>query len=329
MPTNSRATPNKRRLNQTSVERIKPDADSTFLIWDTQQHGLALQVRPSGGKTYKVIYSHRGRPRWYHLGNARAIKLTDARKLAGRIMVQVAEGKDPQAERVAQRDKGSFEDLAKRYVEYAKTKNKSWMQPQTLVERFLIPKWGKLNASAITRADVKVMKATITSNSVANQTLAAASAIFAWAIREEILKANPCALVEHHEMKSRERVLADSELPQFWRAFDDAGLYGGTLLKLTLLLGQRPGEVSHMQREQIIDGWWHLPGAPDPVTGWPGTKNKNSHRVWLPKPALALLADLPEDGPLSCSASPPCWYCVAVVSMMSTSPTWRSWRWPV
>ncbi|MGC1827952.1 MAG: Arm DNA-binding domain-containing protein, partial [Pseudolabrys sp.] len=138
-----------------------------------------LQVRPSGHKAWKAIYAHRGRPRWYHLGNAGAIKVTDARKLASRIMFNVAEGKDPAAERKAHRSKGTFEELSERYVaEYAKRKNKSWQQPDKLVRKHLLPRWGKLHATAITRSDVKAAAAAITSPSVRNQTLAAASAIF-------------------------------------------------------------------------------------------------------------------------------------------------------
>ena len=110
----------KRKLNQHMVARIRAKA-RTFLLWDTHQHGLALQVRPSGHKSWKAIYSHRNRPRWYTLGNAAAISVGDARKLAGRIMFAVAEGKDPQAERQAHRSKGTFEELCERYVnEYAK-----------------------------------------------------------------------------------------------------------------------------------------------------------------------------------------------------------------
>jgi integrase len=44
-----------------------------------------------------------------------------------------------------------------------------------------------------------------------------------------------------------------------------------------------------MRREHIRDGWWEMPGAPVPELGWPGTKNGESHRVWLSKPVLALL----------------------------------------
>ena len=173
-----------------------------------------------------------------------------------------------------------------------------WQQPDKLVRKHLLPRWAKLNAAAITRADVKAAASAITSASVRNQTLAAAQAIFNWGIREEILKVNPCSLIERDEMTSRDRVLSDSEIPQFWQAFDNAGLLGGTLLKLILLLGQRPGEVAHMHRDQFVDGWWEMPGAPVPALNWPGTKNGHSHRIWLPKPALKLLEDLPEEGAL-------------------------------
>jgi hypothetical protein len=124
----------------------------------------------------------------------KSIELKGARKLAGRILFQVAEGKDPQAERKAERNSGSFEELATRYVEeYSKVENKSWRQADALVRRHLFPKWAKMSAANITRGDVKAVKAGIESPTVANQTLAAASAIFSWAIVEEVagVTANP------------------------------------------------------------------------------------------------------------------------------------------
>ena len=211
-------------------------------------------------------------------------------------MLAVAKGGDPAADRRAARSKGTFEELATQYVEqYARKNNKSWKQPDALVRRHVLPRWGKLQAASITRSDVKSMMARITAPIVANQTLAAASAIFAWAMKEELLKANPCRLVDRNPTTSRERVLSDSELPQFWAAFDSAGLVAGTALKVILLTGQRPGEVAHMRREHIVDGgWWKMPGDPVPALGWPGTKNKATHRIWLPAPVQELLAELSE-----------------------------------
>jgi len=40
------------------------------------------------------------------------------------------------------------------------------------------------------------------------------------------------------------------------------------------------------------DGWWEMPGEPVPSRQWPGTKNAQAHRVWLPAPAQALLAEM-------------------------------------
>ena len=144
---------------------------------------------------------------------------------------------------------------------------------------------------------VKARMARIGALIVANQVLAAASAIFAWGIRNEVggVHVNPCVGVDRNPVRSRERVLSETELPLFWAAFEKAGLQG-VALKLILLLGQRPGEVLHMRREHLDGGWWELPGDPIPSLGWPGTKNAQTHRVWMPKPAVALLGELSADG---------------------------------
>lgn len=288
--------PNRHKLSDIFLKKLKPQA-RPFMVWDVQQRGLAVAVQPTGHKAWKVVYALNGRPRWYSIGDVAAIGLSDARKLAGRVMFAVAEGKDPAAERKAQRSRGTFEELATRYVEeYAKRHNRSFKQADALVRKHLLPRWGKLQAAAVTRSDVTAMMARIKAPVVANQTLAAASAMFAWAIRESVVAVNPCTLAERNETKSRERILSDSEIPLFWKAFDSAGLVASTALKMILLTGQRPGEIVHMRREHIADGWWTLPGDPVPALGWPGTKNGASHRVWLPGQAQALLADMPEAG---------------------------------
>jgi integrase len=283
--------PNKRKLTDLFVANVKP-ADQAYVLWDTWQRGLGLAVQVTGNKSWKVVYHHGGRPRWYTIGHADAIGLADARQLAGEIMLRVARGEDPQASRRAERSAGTFQELAERYVnEHAKKRNKSWVQADALVRRYLLPRWGKLPAGSISRSDVKATLARIEARAVSNQTWASASAIFSWAIREEVggVKTNPCHGVTRHETQSRERILSDSEIPRFWAEFDPA-------LKLVLLLGQRPGEVTHMRREHVADGWWTLPGDPVPELDWPGTKNGASHRIWLPEPALALVDEFLDGG---------------------------------
>ena len=123
-------------------------------------------------------------------------------------------------------------------------KNKSWAQADALVRRFLLPRWRKLQPANITRSDVRSMMTSIAAPIVANQTLAAASAIFSWAVRQELLKVNPCLGVERNQTTARDRILSDSELPKFWQAFDDAGLVESAALKTILLTGQRRTRLS-------------------------------------------------------------------------------------
>ncbi|MGB9392937.1 MAG: integrase family protein [Xanthobacteraceae bacterium] len=281
----------KRRITELTVRKARP-RDKAYTIWDTEQRRLALRVQPSGSKSWVVVYSRHGRPRWLTIGSADVIGLADARVKAAEAMLAVTrDGRDPAAEKKAERGAGTFADLAATYVEqHAKKHNKSWKQADALVRRFALPRWGKLQTSSVTRGDVKQMMARIEAPILANQTLAAVSAIFSWGMKEEIVAANPCKLVERNATRSRERVLSESELPLFWKAFADLDPVRGAALKMILLTGQRPGEVANMRREHIKNGWWEMPGEPVPDI-WPGTKNSQSHRVWIPQAAQELLAD--------------------------------------
>ena len=60
----------RRKLTDLFVSRASRRTEPE-LIWDVKQPGLALWVRPTGKKAWKVIYRHHGRPRWLHLGDVR------------------------------------------------------------------------------------------------------------------------------------------------------------------------------------------------------------------------------------------------------------------
>jgi len=216
--------PLKKKLNATLLKAITPQ-HKPFLIWDTMQRGFAVQVQPTGHMAYKCIYRQHRKPRWYHIANVGDFDVAKARDMAADVMYAVRNAKDPVAERIAQRSKGTFKELADRYVnEWAKRRNKSWKRTDDLVRKHLCTKWGNLPADAITRADVKMLMAGLLATPTqANRVKAAASAIFTWAIKEGLLKINPCQLIDGNEVTSRERVLSASEVPLFWKAFTASG----------------------------------------------------------------------------------------------------------
>jgi integrase len=278
-------------LRELTIHRLKRKK-SAYLVWDAKQAGLAIRVQPTGSKSWTVIYSRQGRPRWLHLGKVETMSLSEARTEAMEILVKVRRGGDPAAEKRAERGAGTFAELADRYLEeHAKKRNKSWKQGRTLVERFALPRWGQLQAASITYDDVSTLTGKIAAPITANQALAAISAVFSWGVKRKIIPSNPCRGVERNETKSRERVLANSEVPQFWTATAALDQVSGAALRAILLTGQRPGEVAHLRYEHIKDGWWELPGDPVKELGWPGTKNGQTHRVWLAEPVRALFPD--------------------------------------
>src|SRR5262245_58558670 len=92
----------RRKFTDKLIKGLRP-AERPYLVWDSIQRGFAITVHPSGSKTYRVIYSFRRRPRWYTISATNAISLAEARKLAGKVMTQVVNGLDPQAEKKASR----------------------------------------------------------------------------------------------------------------------------------------------------------------------------------------------------------------------------------
>ena len=107
---------------------------------------------------------------------------------------------------------------------------------------------GQADPKVITRSDVRaILSKLVEAPVLANAVLASASAIFSWAVDQEIITVNPCTGIERNQSTSRERVLSD-KAPRFWSAFSELDLMRGAALKALLLPGQRPGEVAHMRR---------------------------------------------------------------------------------
>ena len=113
------------------------------LHWDTVQKGLVLQVQPTGQRSYKCIYSFRGKPRWYTIADVKAIGSRGSEKIGEPRHVSVAQSDDPQGDRRAQRQQATFTVIANRYVdEYARnTTSRSWKQASSLVAKHVCRDW--------------------------------------------------------------------------------------------------------------------------------------------------------------------------------------------
>jgi integrase len=280
------------KLTDMLLRNLKPQAQR-YLVW--ADHGLGVRVSPKGRKSFVYMYRHKGKARFLTLGDYPRMTLADAHKAHAEAMKKVEEGIDPGAatvnERKEERKAPTVAALADEYIErWAKARKKSWKVDLRILQKDVLPEWGRRKAKDITRRDVKDLLNKVLDRGApigANRLLALLRKMFNYAVDElEIIITSPCLKIKSPAPENRrDRVLTTDEIYAFWNGLDKARMAEGTklILKLQLVTGQRKGEIVSAAWEEIdlTDGWWTIP--PEKA------KNKMAHRVPLSPLALELL----------------------------------------
>ena len=159
------------------------------------------------------------------------------------------------------------------------------------------PEFGNAVVEEMSPKAIKVWlkkKATKTP-SQANHIMSAISAMFAWAVHEDMLDSNPVAGMKKpggkQQSKTRaldynhdlQEVIDSGEIRQFWTGLDELNPLHRLAVRMVLLTAQRPGEVMSAEWAHIIDDRWIIPAS--------HTKNKKAaHKVPI-TPMLQTLLD--------------------------------------
>ncbi len=269
--------------------------------FDQTLPGFFLRVSQDGKKSFGVMYRHGGRLRRMKLGTYPLLSLAKARTKAASALRNVELGDDPATEKQQDRHAPTFEQVALEYLEcHAKTKKKSWEEDKRVINKDLIPEFGKEQAKNITRQDVRafLQRKGASAPIMANRIRALLRKIYNWAITSDIVEGNPVYLVPAPgKERQRERVLSEDEIKCVWKAIDadknDADdshkkvkTLSAGIMKLRLLTAQRGAEVMGMEWSEldVENGWWTIPAEK--------TKNGLSHRVPLSAPALAIVMEM-------------------------------------
>jgi integrase len=295
-------------LTVKAVEAARGEGGVRREVPDGLIAGLYLVVQPSGSKSWAVRYRAAGQPRKLTIGAWPAIQLSDARELARRALLSVAEGADPaRAKQTAKRAGGPgperdlIERLAADFVDrYAKanTRETSWRETERILGKVLAPDadppWRGRRVQDIGRRDViELLDAVHDRGSpiMANRTLATIRRMFGWFVERGVIEASPCAGIRAPAAElSRDRILSDDELRAVWSASGAIGHPFGPLVRLLLLTGQRREEVTGMRWTELDleRRLWTLPRE--------RVKNDSEHTVPLSPAAVAILEALPRIG---------------------------------
>jgi integrase len=298
------------KLTETGLARLTLEAGETDKIFfDDQVPGFGLRVRDGGSRKFVVHYRIGGKQRRYTIGTpSTALTLQVARQRANKALLDVADGKDPAAQKATAKveAQNSFKSIADDYIEFLKRRVVAGdLRPRSYVEieRHLLKHFKPLHRlviSSITRATVAARLREIAIKhgpGAADRTRSNVSTFFGWVIGEGICETNPVdGTNRHSEYVERERsLIVDGEKPNYdelvavWKGAPD-NEYGKIIRLLILTLCRRDEIASLNQSEFEKDAKLiRLPGA--------RTKNGREHVVPLSDAAVAILETVePREG---------------------------------
>ena len=123
------------RITKRAVDALQSN-DREFTAWDDTVSGFGVKVRPTGAKSYVVVYragAGRGAPvRRYTIAAAGKITPERARARAKLILGAVAHGHDPANQKTAERGTPTVTELADRFMaDHVRAKRKAGTESST------------------------------------------------------------------------------------------------------------------------------------------------------------------------------------------------------
>ena len=284
-----------RAANTKAIDSIVAE-DVQFDVGLIDRPGLAVRTWPSGKKVFVHRFKCRGQTFKITLGEYPRIKLETLLKLHADQRDQLRKGENPaataQLESHARANAPTVYGLAQRYLEeHARPRKRSAYKDEAILERDVLPKWGKLEARAITYLDVDGLINKIKSDKKRGYTaprhaLAIIRKMFAFAVQKRILPQNPAKGIDIGKPPvARMRALNDSELRALIVSLPALSMHESAkdALRLQLYTGTRIGEpLGASCSEFDLDAReWLIPGE--------RTKNGLPLVVPLSRPALEIV----------------------------------------
>ena len=277
-------------LTDLSLKRLSKKGN-LFEVQDTG--GLFIRVSPTGRKSWVFRYSFDGRQLRMTLGKWPGIGLADARQKAGEAMKQVQQGIDPgqlaKEKKAKLKAAPTVKQLLDEFYHVELSKTPSGDERKRLLKKDLIPAWGKRRVKDITRRDAVLLIDKVRKRAPIGASRLQSAMVRMWNFAAErgVIEFSPLVGMRRPKEKPRTRVLTNDEIKHLWAGLDlenvDIDIFRPTKLaiKMILLTGQRPGEVSDMRWSEIEGEVWTIPPE--------RAKNRQENRVPLGRMALDIL----------------------------------------
>ena len=288
------------KLTEHRIESLVVEAGHRDrMVFDSTQRGLAVRVTANGSRSYSAQYTLNGKKHRVPLGNCEALSLAKAREAAAGIIGDVAKGKNPAQERkdaVAQAERERNRVTLDQLIDNWQREHLSMKRPGYAKEavRAIRHAFGSHLLRPADELDREKIKRILTGKPPAavSHTIIYGHALYSWAMKEDIVEANPFANLSKPSPTKRKRVLSDEELAAVWNATQMATDPFGKIVPLLALTGQRRAEVAAMAWRELAPDLmaWTIPGV--------RTKNHETQIVPLSAPVRDIINTMPRTGPL-------------------------------
>lgn len=239
------------KITKRFVDRLG-EADTGRVFRDDELKGFVVRRNADGSITYLCEYrAGPGRTapkRRMSIGRHGPLTPDEARKRARAVLNRVFDGGDPAGEREARKHELTVAELLRDALAKhwrAKRKPSTAKAFGETIERTLIPEFGAIRLSTLTRKRIREWHATQTHRPrQANLEIAILRKALSLAVADELIRDNPAKGIALHPERAREHVPSDDEMRRLWRAIDETPVRStaARLFKLLALTGCRLGE---------------------------------------------------------------------------------------
>jgi len=237
--------------------------------WDPILPGFGIRVQPSGAQAYIVQYRERGRTRRRVIGTVEETDPRTARRHARKLLSDVKVGLgviDPFAPIVSPPTL-SFADYVARFweVHARRWAPRTQASNRNLINRLLIPEFGKVPLTEITRSMVLKWRDGLGERpGTANRTLPVLSVMMTTAETMGLRprRSNPCRNVTRFPTNAVERFLTLDELSRLGAALGSVEAkypHDCAIIRLLLLTGGRKHEIESLLWSYLDGSFAHLP----------------------------------------------------------------------
>jgi integrase len=237
----------------------------SIVVWDESPKGFGLAVTSNGACSYVFNYRFKGRQRRLHLKPG--LSLSEAREQAKKLQGEVAQGRDPLAERrkVEADETTTFRHISQEYFELEGPSLRSKDDREALINRHVMPKFGRRQVEEITRLEITRLIDRVQLSSgphAANAVMWLIKRIFNWhAERSNFKSPLRTTTKPRGEPSIRKRKLLDHEIKAIWEAAEDSPTLFSRMVQLLLLTACRRDEVADMRRSEIEGTCWTIPSS--------------------------------------------------------------------